>query len=103
MSSASSIDEISLSGVSFPLCIEGRTQGFHKGVTGIARKTGSLRKKVACFVRMLSRRALTGHGVELNIGRGDRFTRKKKKKKNRLNSIKLVDLFAFASPFLSIR
>lgn len=26
MSSASSIDEISLSGVSFPLCIEGRTR-----------------------------------------------------------------------------
>lgn len=40
VSSASSIDEISLSGISFPLCIEGHTTGFHKGATGIAEKPG---------------------------------------------------------------
>lgn len=59
VSSASSIDEISLSGISFPLCIEGHTTGFHKGVTGIARPGWKNRvgtnKKIACFVRMLPR------------------------------------------------
>lgn len=55
MSSASSIDEISLSGISFPLCIEGHTtQGFHKGATGIARPGWKNRvgtnKKIVCFV-----------------------------------------------------
>lgn len=90
VSSASSIDEISLSGISFPLCIEGHTtQGFHKGATGIARPGWKNRvgtnKKIVCFVTVNRSR-----WMELNIERSMRRSFREKKKKKPLNSIKLV-------------